>query len=118
MRELEETFVKLVRDNHARLRKLCRVYADDVEGEEDLYQDILVELWRPPPLLRRRFTASYLAVSRSAEHRAQPEAPAGGTPARDSGRVQPDLAEPIPAPDASLESNQRLRRLYAAINAR
>lgn len=42
----EADFLKLVRANEVRIRKICRVYADGPEARRDLYQDILVELWR------------------------------------------------------------------------
>lgn len=45
----EDTFLELVRDNRARLRKICRVYAESTEAQDDLYQDILVQLWRALP---------------------------------------------------------------------
>jgi len=46
MSDRDDAFLQLVRENDARLRKICRVYADSAEAQRDLYQDILVELWR------------------------------------------------------------------------
>ena len=47
--DLEQTFLKLVRENDARLWKLCRVYARDPDAREDLHQEMLVQLWRSLP---------------------------------------------------------------------
>lgn len=49
MSHRDEKFVQLVHENDARLRKICRVYTDGTEAQRDLYQDILVELWRSFP---------------------------------------------------------------------
>ncbi|MDX1444212.1 MAG: RNA polymerase sigma factor [Gammaproteobacteria bacterium] len=46
MKQAEELFLRLVRENDARLRRLCRIYAPDIERRRDLYQDILVQVWR------------------------------------------------------------------------
>jgi RNA polymerase sigma-70 factor (ECF subfamily) len=45
----ESQFLQLVHDYDARLHRLCRVYADDEDARADLYQDILVQLWRSLP---------------------------------------------------------------------
>jgi RNA polymerase sigma-70 factor (ECF subfamily) len=115
MRDLEETFVKLVRDNHARLRKLCRVYADDAEGEKDLYQDILVQLWRALPSFEGTSQpATWLyrvALNTALSQKRQRVARQNAT----LDEANPIWQNTIPAPDESLESSQRLGRLYAAI---
>lgn len=115
MRDPEETFLKLVRDNEARLRKLCRVYAADAEGEKDLYQDILVQLWRALPSFEgssQPGTWLYRVALNTALGQKRQRV------ARESATIDesnPIWRNPIPAPDESLESGQRLRRLYAAI---
>ena len=48
-RDDEERFLTLVRDNEARLRRICRVYAQDEHAREDLHQEILFQLWRALP---------------------------------------------------------------------
>jgi RNA polymerase sigma-70 factor (ECF subfamily) len=45
----EHEFLALVRANEGRLRHICRVYARDVEGRKDLYQEIMFQLWRSLP---------------------------------------------------------------------
>ena len=49
MAQREEDFLKLVRKNKGQLRKICRVYADTEAAQKDLYQDILMALWRSLP---------------------------------------------------------------------
>lgn len=49
MAQREEDFLKLVRKNEGQLRKICRVYADTEAAQKDLYQDILMALWRSLP---------------------------------------------------------------------
>lgn len=115
MRDPDETFLKLVRDNEARLRKICRVYAADADGEKDLYQDILVQLWRALPSFEGSSTPDtwlYRVALNTALAQKRQRA------ARESATL--DAADPIwrnriPMPDESLESRQKLERLYAAI---
>jgi RNA polymerase sigma-70 factor (ECF subfamily) len=115
MRDPDETFLKLVRENEARLRKICRVYATDADAEKDLYQDILVQLWRALPSFEGSSTPGtwlYRVALNTALSQKRQRA------ARESATL--DAADPIwrnriPAPDESLESKQRLERLYAAI---
>ena len=42
----EVQFLTLVRDNEARLRRICRVYERDLDARKDLYQEIMFQLWR------------------------------------------------------------------------
>lgn len=45
----EEQFLELVEENEERFRHLCRIYADRSAGEKDLYQEILIQIWRALP---------------------------------------------------------------------
>lgn len=49
MTDSESLFLQLVHEYDARLRRICRVYAADEDARGDLYQDILVQLWRSLP---------------------------------------------------------------------
>jgi RNA polymerase sigma-70 factor (ECF subfamily) len=42
-------FLTLVRENDARLRRICRVYERDLDARRDLYQEIMFQLWRSLP---------------------------------------------------------------------
>jgi RNA polymerase sigma-70 factor, ECF subfamily len=49
---MEEEFLELVERNQGRLRRLARLYASDPSAAEDLYQEMLVQLWRSLPGFR------------------------------------------------------------------
>lgn len=39
-------FVELIADNQGMILKVCKVYRDTAEDREDLFQDIILELWK------------------------------------------------------------------------
>lgn len=45
----EQDFVKIIKENDDRLKHLSRVYADRKDEAKDLYQDILIQIWRSLP---------------------------------------------------------------------
>lgn len=108
--------MELVRENAGRLRRLCRVYADGGAGEEDLYQDILLELWRSLPSFEGRSSRDTwlyrVALNTALERRR-------GRETRREARLDED--DPVRGarprrPDEELEDRRRLDRLYAAID--
>ncbi|PQJ35368.1 hypothetical protein BSZ35_12845 [Salinibacter sp. 10B] len=112
----EEDFLELVRDNEGRLRKICRVYADGTAAQRDLYQDILVELWRSLPSFEDEAQPSTwlyrvalnTALSRDRKQSVRTEATLDDDhPLWDDG---------FSAPGAALEEQDTLDRLYAAID--
>lgn len=115
MRDADKAFLELVRENEARLRKICRVYATDSDAEKDLYQDILVQLWRALPSYEGSSSAGTwlyrVALNTALGQKRQRTARENAT----LDESDPIWRNRIPAPDASLESKQRLERLYAAI---
>lgn len=42
----EEEFNELVKNNHASIYRICRAYLYDLSYADDLYQDILFQLWK------------------------------------------------------------------------
>src|SRR5438105_30635 len=46
MEPLETTFLALIDENRQRMLRLCRVYARGEEEREDLYQEVLFQIWR------------------------------------------------------------------------
>lgn len=112
----DDEFIQLVRENDARLRKICRVYADDAESQRDLYQDILVELWRsfssfegdaqPSTWLYRVALNTALSHDRSRT-------------VRDEATLDTDhpvWTDGTNRPDERLDRDEKLDRLYAAID--
>jgi RNA polymerase sigma-70 factor (ECF subfamily) len=112
----EEEFLELVRENEGRLRKICRVYADGPATQRDLYQDILVELWRslpdfegdaePGTWLYR--VALNTALSRDRRREVREEATLDDT--------NPVWDDAFSRPGGELEEQETLDRLYAAID--
>jgi RNA polymerase sigma-70 factor (ECF subfamily) len=48
----EHRFLELVNENRNRILKVCRVYAWNPCDQEDLYQEILFQIWRALPGLK------------------------------------------------------------------
>jgi RNA polymerase sigma-70 factor (ECF subfamily) len=45
-------FLELVNGNRPRILKICRVYAWNRENQDDLYQEIVFQIWRSLPSLK------------------------------------------------------------------
>ena len=112
----EDDFVPLVRANEARLRKICRVYAGGAEAQRDLYQDILVALWRSFPSFDGSAQASTwlyrVALNTALSHKRKQDV-------RDDATL--DASNPMwndggPRPDADVQRQEAIDRLYAAID--
>jgi RNA polymerase sigma-70 factor, ECF subfamily len=50
----EHKFLELVNENRNRILKVCRVYAWNSADQDDLYQEILFQIWRGLPALREK----------------------------------------------------------------
>ena len=48
----QEVFVKLVRENSGMIHKVCRLYCFSDADRQDLFQEIIVQLWRSYPRFR------------------------------------------------------------------
>jgi RNA polymerase sigma-70 factor, ECF subfamily len=58
---LESHFLELVRENRAKILRVCGVYAWTAQDREDLYQEILFHIWRALPSLKQAdFAATWL----------------------------------------------------------
>jgi len=116
----EQRFLELVRANDARLRRICRVYGRSSGTEEDLYQEILAQLWLSLDSFRGRSSASTwlyrVALNTALSQRRRVSArPDSGSFALDQPEAASALRDGSPAADEALEAAQRLERLYAAI---
>ena len=49
----EHKFLELVNENRNRILRVCRVYSWNSADEDDLYQEILFQIWRGLPGLRQ-----------------------------------------------------------------
>lgn len=116
MDDKEDAFLQLVRDHQAWLRKICRVYADGPAAQNDLFQDLLVEVWDSLSSFEgdaNRRTWLYRVVLNTALNHER----------RQTVRTEAtlDAANPIwddsfSAPDTDLQERDTLERLYAAID--
>jgi RNA polymerase sigma-70 factor, ECF subfamily len=52
LQDEDQGFLALVHENRPRILKICRVYAWSREDQDDLYQEILVQIWRSLPSLQ------------------------------------------------------------------
>lgn len=50
----EQKFVELVNENRNRILRVCRVYAWNSADQDDLYQEVLFQIWRGLPNLKEK----------------------------------------------------------------
>jgi RNA polymerase sigma-70 factor (ECF subfamily) len=50
---LEKEFLEIVRANQGIIHKVCNIYCDDEEDRNDLFQEILAQLWKSYPSFRK-----------------------------------------------------------------
>ena len=46
MQKKEERFNILIKENHNRIQRICKYYAPVSEDQKDIYQEILVNIWK------------------------------------------------------------------------
>jgi len=51
-KELERSFVNLLEENQNIVHKICRLYTNDSDAHNDLFQEITIQLWRAFPKFR------------------------------------------------------------------
>ena len=57
----EEKFLELLNENQNRILRICRVYAWNSADQDDLYQEILFQIWRGlPDLKEKQFANTWL----------------------------------------------------------
>jgi len=49
---LEAEFLKIIEQHQGIIHKVCGLYADDAEERQDLFQEIVIQLWRAYPKFR------------------------------------------------------------------
>jgi RNA polymerase sigma-70 factor (ECF subfamily) len=49
---LEQSFVKQLKDNQNIIHKICRLYTDGEDAHKDLFQEITIQLWKAFPKFR------------------------------------------------------------------
>ncbi|HNU59129.1 MAG TPA: sigma factor, partial [Aquaticitalea sp.] len=48
-KKLEHSFVALLEENQNIVHKVCRIYTDNQEAHNDLFQEIAIQLWKAYP---------------------------------------------------------------------
>ena len=54
----EHKFMELVNENRNRILRVCRVYLWNAADQDDLYQEILFQIWRGLPALKEKHFAN------------------------------------------------------------
>jgi RNA polymerase sigma-70 factor (ECF subfamily) len=54
----DKHFEKIIRDNHGLILKVCRMFCPDLTGQQDLYQDICINIWKGLPGFNERSALS------------------------------------------------------------
>lgn len=111
----DQAFIRLVRENDMRLRRIARAYTRDVDTQKDLYQDMLVQLWRSFPSFAGDSSAGTwlyrvalnTALAHVRRHNTRHETPL------DEAYDRADETSPV---DERFDDRQRIERLYAAID--
>jgi RNA polymerase sigma factor (sigma-70 family) len=55
---MENEFLALINANRGMIFKICNLYCDDPEGRKDLFQEVVLQLWRSWPGFRRESAGS------------------------------------------------------------
>ena len=113
----EHKFLELVNENRNRILRVCRVYAWNSADQDDLYQEILFQIWRGLPALKEKQFANtwlYRVAINTAISFVRKRASS-------SDRVvhfeHADLTRRIESQQATIEENSddRMANLYNAI---
>ena len=112
----EHKFLELVNENRNRILRICRVYSWNSADQDDLYQEILFQIWRSLPALKQKQFANtwlYRVAINTALSFARKRASS-------SGRVvhieHAQLTHTIESRQASEENtDDRIANLYTAI---
>lgn len=107
--ERERLFQELFEENQSRIRRLCFGYLGPSGEVDDLFQEIMVNVWNALPGFRGEARASTwlyrIAVNTTLVHRRK----------RRATEPLPELRDPARGAQQSLEDAERLAALRAAI---
>ena len=74
-KDLENIFLAALEENQDRLLRICSSYAKDSDETEDLFQEVLINIWKALPSFRRQSTISTwmyrITLNVSLRHRAK-----------------------------------------------
>lgn len=110
---VQEQFVKLVQQHHAMLYKVCRLYCFSDHDRQDLFQEIIVQLWKSYPKFRgeSKFSTWLYRIALNT---------AISDLRKQRRRITPLDPEHLPIQLQDMqypkEQEEQLQQLYAAIN--
>lgn len=55
---MEKEFTELVNNNRALIFKVCNLYCQDNEGRKDLFQEVVLQLWKSFPAFKKQSSNS------------------------------------------------------------
>ena len=109
--ERERIFLELFTANKPRIQRLCYGYLGSAEEAEDLFQEIMTNVWNSLPRFRGEAQASTwlyrIAINTALVYRKK----------RKRGEELTDVADERGGPHQNLEQQERLAALRAAIAA-
>jgi RNA polymerase sigma-70 factor, ECF subfamily len=112
----ESAFLKLIEENRPKILKICRAYASSPSDRDDLYQEILFQIWRALPGLKENAYAGtwlYRVALNTSISFLRKQAGRNG---RSTACEPNDLARRIESTQPPDESDpSQLARLYEAI---
>jgi RNA polymerase sigma-70 factor (ECF subfamily) len=113
---VEQRFLELIEGNRPRILKVCRVYAWNATDQDDLYQEIVFQIWRALPGLKQDVHANTwlyrIAINTSISFIRKRTARGGQAVLLDHEQLTQQI-ESRQAPDDS--GGEQLARLYEAI---
>lgn len=119
MSEREQRFLAIVEDSQARLRGIARAYADRVGGTEDLYQSMLLQIWRALPDFRGdadiRTWVYRVALNTALQARRRDTGSPAPVSLGDIPVIESAFADPAPGPDVVADTDSRVNRLLQLI---
>lgn len=107
----QNEFLRIVNENQGIIRKVCHLYARDEAGKEDLYQEIVIQLWKSYASFRgeSKFSTWMYRIALNT---------AISDLRKQSRRADLKFPEFIPREEADVKDDARdeqLKQLYAAI---
>jgi RNA polymerase sigma-70 factor, ECF subfamily len=107
--ERERLFQELLAENRARIQRLCYGYLGPGGDVDDLFQEVMINVWNSLPSFRGESQASTwlyrVAVNTALMHRRK----------RRATEQLPELCDPARGAQQSLEDQERLAALRSAI---
>jgi len=117
----DDRFLQLIGDNRPKLLKICRVYAWDRADQDDLYQEMLFQVWRALPGLREESYAHtwlYRIALNTAISFVRKDKTRRGRMVSSTDQALHDIPDTRPHPDDEAEEKfAQLARAIAQLNA-